>query len=66
MPTIGRMEKAGRLRVFSPMFEEDEIPVSTLFCSYEEMPEIERKALDMVKGKTLDARYLATGIILLD
>ena len=58
--------KAGRLRVFSPMFEEDEIPVSTLFRSYEEMPEIERKALDMVKGKTLDARYLATGIILLD
>jgi len=46
--------KAGRLRVFSPMFEEDEIPVSTLFRSYEEMPEIEQKALDMVKGKTLD------------
>ena len=46
--------KAGRLRVFSPMFEEDEIPVSTLFRSHEEMPEIERKALDMVKGKTLD------------
>ena len=46
--------KAGRLRVFSPMFEEDEIPVSTLFRSCEEMPEIERKALDMVKGKTLD------------
>ena len=46
--------KAGRLRVFSPMFEEDEIPVSTLFRSYEEMPEIEQKALGMVKGKTLD------------
>ena len=59
-------KKASKLRVFSPMFEEDEIPVSTLFRSYEEMPEIERKALDMVKGKTLDARYLATGIILLD
>ena len=46
--------KAGRLRVFSPMFEEDEIPVATLFRTYEDMPEIERKALDMVKGRTLD------------
>ena len=43
-----------RLRVFSPMFEEDEIPLQTLFRNYEEMPEIERKALDMAKGKTLD------------
>ena len=46
--------KAGRLRVFSPMFEEDEIPVATLFRTYEDMSEIERKALDMVKGRTLD------------
>ena len=30
------------------------MPLTTLFRSYEEMPEIERKALDMVKGKTLD------------
>ena len=43
-----------RLRVFSPMFEEDEIPLQTLFRKYEEMPKIERKALDMAKGKTLD------------
>lgn len=42
------------LRVFSPMFEEDEIPIPTLFRKYEDMPGIERKALDMVKGKTLD------------
>ncbi|MBR3456115.1 MAG: class I SAM-dependent methyltransferase [Bacteroidaceae bacterium] len=46
--------KAGRLRVFSPMFEEDEIPLQTLFRKYEDMPEIERKALDFAKGKTLD------------
>ena len=46
--------KADRLRVFSPMFEEDEIPLQTLFRKYEDMPEIERKALDMAKGKTLD------------
>ena len=49
-----KTQKANKLRVFSPMFEEDEIPLSTLFRKYEEMPEIERKALDMAKGKTLD------------
>lgn len=47
-------EQAGRLRVFSPMFEEDEIPLPTLFRSYESMPEIERMALDMAKGCVLD------------
>ncbi len=47
-------KKADRLRVFSPMFEEDEIPLTTLFRKYEDMSEIERKALDMAKGKTLD------------
>ena len=47
-------KKASKLRVFSPMFEEDEIPLTTLFRSYEDMPKIERKALDMAKGKTLD------------
>lgn len=46
--------KADRLRVFSPMFEEDEIPLTTLFRKYKAMPEIERKALDMATGKTLD------------
>ena len=45
---------ADRLRVFSPMFEEDEIPLTTLFRKYKAMPEIERKALDMATGKTLD------------
>ena len=47
-------KKAGKLRVFSPMFEEDEIPLTTLFRNYKSMPEIERKALDMAKGKVLD------------
>ena len=46
--------KADRLRVFSPMFEEDEIPLRTLFRTYKSMPGIEQKALDMAKGKTLD------------
>lgn len=47
-------KKASKLRVFSPMFEEDEIPLPTLFRSYKAMPEIEKKALDMAKGKVLD------------
>ena len=46
--------KAARLRVFSPMFEEDEIPMPTLFRTFEEMPETECKALDLAKGRTLD------------
>jgi len=46
--------KADRLRVFSPMFEEDEIPLTILFRSYEAMPAIERKALDMARGRVLD------------
>ena len=49
-----KTKKADRLRVFSPMFEEDEIPVTTLFRSDDDMPAIERKALDMAIGKTLD------------
>ena len=47
-------KKASKLRVFSPMFEEDEIPLQTLFRKYEDMPEIERQALDMARGRTLD------------
>ena len=49
-----KTQKASKLRVFSPMFEEDEIPLTTLFRSYDSMPEIERKALDMSKGRVLD------------
>ena len=37
--------KAARLRVFSPMFDEDEIPVTTLFRGYDEMPAIEQEAV---------------------
>lgn len=45
---------AGRLRVFSPEFEEDEIPVDTLFRTFDEMPEIEQKALSLASGRILD------------
>lgn len=46
--------RAERLRVLSPMFDEDEIPVGMLFRSYGEMTAMERKALEMARGKTLD------------
>ena len=46
--------RAAKLRVFSPMFDEDEIPVKMLFRKENEMPSIERKALSMAKGRTLD------------
>lgn len=49
-----RTGKAGKLRVLSSMFYEDEIPVATLFRSYEEMPVQERAAIEMCKGRTLD------------
>lgn len=46
--------KATKLRVFSSMFDEDEIPVKQLFRSFEEMPELEQEALRMSTGKILD------------
>ena len=44
----------GNLIVLSPMFEEDEIPVTTLFRSFKDMPKMEQKALKMARGKILD------------
>lgn len=46
--------KADTLRVFAKDFDEDEMPIETLFRRYEEMPELEQKALQMSKGKILD------------
>ena len=46
--------KAGKLRVFSSQFEEDEIPVAQLFRTYDEMPDLEQKALELAQGKILD------------
>lgn len=46
--------KAARLRVFSPMFDEDEIPVKALFRTLDEMPAIERVALQVASGHILD------------
>lgn len=49
-----RCGQAGRLRVFSPDFDEDEIPVETLFRSFDEMPELEQEALRLATGRILD------------
>ena len=46
--------KAGKLRVFSSQFEEDEIPVEDLFRSFEDMPELEQVALKAAQGRILD------------
>lgn len=46
--------KAGRLRVLSSMFEEDEIPVSHLFRTLSAMPELEKEAMSLLRGKVLD------------
>ena len=46
--------KAAKLRVFSSQFDEDEIPVSQLCRTFDEMPELEQEALRLAKGKILD------------
>ncbi|WP_308765328.1 class I SAM-dependent methyltransferase [uncultured Bacteroides sp.] len=48
------LHKAGRLRVFSSLFDEDEIPVKDLFRGLKQMPVIEQTALQMAEGKILD------------
>lgn len=49
-----RNGRAGVLRVFSSQFEEDEIPVGDLFREYEDMPELEKLALELAQGRILD------------
>lgn len=46
--------EADRLRVFSSQFDEDEIPVKQLFRSFNQMPILERTALQLATGKILD------------
>ncbi|MBO7608901.1 MAG: class I SAM-dependent methyltransferase [Muribaculaceae bacterium] len=46
--------RAARLQVFSPMFDNDVMPLEVLFRGYEDMPALERTALDMAKGRVLD------------
>lgn len=46
--------RAGKLRVLSSMFYEDEIPVQTLFRTFEQMPIQEKKAIELCRGRVLD------------
>ena len=46
--------KAGKLKVLSSMFDEDEIPVNYLFRSLDDMSDIEQKAISMARGRILD------------
>ncbi len=45
---------AAKLRVFSSLFEEDEIPVAQLFRNRTQMPKIEQVALELSQGRILD------------
>lgn len=54
--------RAGRLRVLSSMFEEDEMPVKHLFRKVEEMPMLEQKALQLTKGRVLISEPAAAAI----
>lgn len=42
------------VKVFSPDVEDDVIPVDYFFRSFDDMPEVEKEALKLVRGKTLD------------
>lgn len=46
--------RASKLRVFSSLFEEDEIPVKQLFRTEQQMSAIEKTALRLAQGKVLD------------
>lgn len=46
--------KSQDIIVHSSLTEDDEIPVSYLFRDYQDMPQIEQKALDAARGKVLD------------
>lgn len=43
-----------KLDVYSDISEDDEIPMSYFFRKWKDMPEIEKKALEVCKGKILD------------
>ena len=47
-------DKAAIITTETSISEPDELPVSYLFRTYDEMPKIEQKALDLASGKVLD------------
>ena len=46
--------RAAKLRVFSSLFDEDEIPAEQLFRTFDKMPVLEQEALRRATGKILD------------
>ena len=46
--------KAKKLIVHSSMFDDDEIPVTTLFRKFKDMPKLEQIALEQAEGRILD------------
>jgi len=46
--------RAGKLRVFSSLFDEDELPVVDLFRTFDQMPLLEQTALHLAHGRILD------------
>lgn len=46
--------EADTLIVHSSMFDDDEIPVADLFRRFEDMPQLEKAALEMSRGRILD------------
>lgn len=49
-----RQHRAGKLIVHSTQFDDDEIPVKTLFRSFAQMPALEKEALRLANGDILD------------
>ncbi len=52
---FSKFKKPFDIIVSSDLCDDDIIPVEVLFRNYEEMPELEKKALDLCKGSVLDA-----------
>ena len=46
--------KKAELLTFSSIAGKDELPLSHLFRSFNDMPKLEQKALNLAKGKVLD------------
>ncbi|WP_372975670.1 class I SAM-dependent methyltransferase [Muriicola sp.] len=47
-------DKEGEIRTYSSLGEEDALPVAYLFREYGAMPELEKEALDLCRGRVLD------------
>ena len=52
---FAKKKKPRVIRVSSDLCDDDELPVEYLFRSHSEMPPVEKKAIELCKGKILDA-----------